>query len=157
MSFIAKNPLILPNVDAPPCSPEGTRGIFAGKDGFYETDSNNNIRKLATEDFVRAQLLELVNKAAPTPATITLYANSWKKSAEENMWSQTVIVANATVTEYSKIDLQPTPEQLCIFHEKDLAFVAENEDGIVTVFCVGQKPTNDYTIQATIMEVIING
>lgn len=157
MSFIAKNPLILPNVGAPSSLPEGTRGIFAGKDGFYETDSNNNIRKLATEDFVIAQLLELVNKAAPTPATITLYANSWKKGAEENMWYQEVIVANAAITEYSKIDLQPTPEQLCIFHEKDLAFVTENEDGIVTVFCIGQKPTNDYTIQATIMEVTIDG
>ena len=61
------------------------------------------------------------------------------------------------VTPYSQVDLKPSTEQLTIFHEKDLAFVTENEDGVVTVFCIGQKPINDYTIQATLTEVVVNG
>ena len=157
MSFIAKNPLALPEVGAPSSLPAGTRGLFAGKDGFYQIDSDNNIGKIATVEYVTELLLEMVNKAAPTPASITLYADRWKQSDEENVWYQIVVVANATITEYSKVDLQLSPEQLSIFHEKDLSFVAENDGGVVTVYCIGQKPTNDYTIQATIMEVSING
>jgi hypothetical protein len=54
------------------------------------------------------------------------------------------------------VDLQPNPEQLDIFHEKDLAFVTENEDGVVSIYCVGQVPTNDYIIQATVTEVVLD-
>lgn len=94
----------------------------------------------------------------PKPASITLYAGEekWIKDSD-NRWYQVVNVNNAVVTPRSKIDLQPSAEQLTIFHEKDLAFVAENEDGVVSVYCVGQVPTNDYIIQATVMEVAIDG
>ena len=131
--------------------------LYCDSDGILVDKEYADSRNFATKEFVETLLLELVNKAAPSPASITLYADRWENDAEESMWRQVVDVANATITEYSKIDLQPSPEQLCVFHEKDLAFVTENEDGIVTVFCIGQKPTNDYTIQATVMEVTING
>ena len=49
--------------------------------------------------------------------------------------------------------MTPSVEQLVIFYEKDLTFVTENEGGVVTVYAIGQKPTNDYTIQVTITEV----
>ena len=57
------------------------------------------------------------------------------------------------VTENSQVDLTPSVEQLVVFYEKDLTFVTENEDGVVTVYAIGQKPTNDYTVQVTITEV----
>lgn len=82
--------------------------------------------------------------------SVTLRASKWSGSASP--YSQVVSIPNATT--HSKIDLQPSTEQLTIFHQKDLAFVAENEDGVVTVYCVGQKPTNDYTIQITITETV---
>ena len=91
----------------------------------------------------------------PKPASVTIYANKWEQVAD-NKWCQTVTVNNATITPGSKVDLQPDSEQLVIFYEKDLAFVTENEDGVVTVFCIGQKPTSDYTMQATVTEVIVN-
>ena len=80
---------------------------------------------------------------------VTLLAANWE--GEESPYSQVVDIDG--VTAYSKVDLQPSVEQLTIFHEKDLAFVAENEDGVVTVYAIGDKPANDYIIQATIMEV----
>lgn len=80
---------------------------------------------------------------------ITIYASRWEGT--ESPWSQVVSVAG--VTPFSKVDLQPSVEQLDAFHMKDLAFVAENDDGVVTVFAIGDKPKNDYTIQATVMEV----
>lgn len=60
------------------------------------------------------------------------------------------------ITSNSKVDLQPSPEQLDIFHKKDLAFTTGNEDGTVKIYSIGDKPTNDYVIQATITEVALD-
>ena len=86
-------------------------------------------------------------------AYIDLPAANWKGAASP--YSQVVNIDG--ITENSQVDLTPSVEQLAIFHNKDIAFVTENEDGVVTVYCIGQKPVADYTIQATITEVIANG
>ena len=66
-------------------------------------------------------------------------------------------ISNAIITPNSKVDLQISSAQMVIFYEKSLAFVAENDNGVVTVYCVGAIPQNDYTMQASITEVIVNG
>lgn len=81
---------------------------------------------------------------------VVLLSNAWVGDASP--YSQVVNIAG--VTENSQVDLTPSVEQLVIFHEKDLAFVTENEEGVVTVYAIGQKPTNDYTMQVTITEVV---
>ena len=83
---------------------------------------------------------------------VTLRASAWKTESE-GLHSQVVTVSG--VTEYSKVDLLPSVEQLAIFHNKDVAFVTENEDGVVTVYAIGDKPTLDYTMQAQITEVVV--
>lgn len=86
----------------------------------------------------------------PVPVnTVTLLASEWV--GEDNLYSQVVSIPN--ITPYTKVDLQPTPEQLKIFYEKDITFTTENEDGVVTVFVIGSKPLNDYTMQVTVVEV----
>lgn len=82
---------------------------------------------------------------------ITLLAASW--TGGSSLYSQVVDVEG--VTEYSQVDLTPSVEQLAIFHDKDLAFVTENDGGVVTVYAIGDKPLNDYTIQVTITEVLV--
>ena len=81
---------------------------------------------------------------------VTLYASKWAGSG--SLFSQVVTITG--VTENSQVDLTPSVEQLSIFYNKDISFVTENEDGVVTVYAIGQKPTNDYTIQVTITEVL---
>lgn len=88
-------------------------------------------------------------QAAVRLTEVTILADAWVGS--ESPYSQVVTIDG--ITEYSKVDLQPSVEQLTIFHEKDLAFVTENEGGVVTVFAIGDKPTNAYTMQATVTEV----
>lgn len=92
---------------------------------------------------------------SPVPTSrlgyITILANNWVGT--ESPYSQRVTVDG--VTENSQVDLTPSVEQLSVFHKKDLAFVTENENGAVTVYAVGQKPENDYTIQVTITEVTV--
>lgn len=84
-------------------------------------------------------------------ADVTLLADAW--AGDKSPYSQ--IVSIPDVTSKSQIDLTPNAEQLAIFHNKDLAFVTENDNGVVTVYAIGQKPENDYIIQATITEVNI--
>lgn len=81
--------------------------------------------------------------------SVTLLASAWVTRG--NRHSQ--VVAIPGVTENSQVKLTPSVEQLEIFYDKDLTLVTENENGIVTVYAIGQKPTNNYTIQATIREV----
>ena len=81
---------------------------------------------------------------------ITLLAANWKGA--ESPYSQVVAIDDVSVN--SMVNLQPSVEQLEIFHDKDIAFTTENEDGVVKVYAIGDKPTSDYTIQATVMEVI---
>lgn len=86
-----------------------------------------------------------------TIGEVTLLASAWKGG--NSLYSQVVAVAG--VTENSQVDLTPSVEQLAIFYEKDLTFVTENDGGVVTVYAIGQKPMNDYTIQVTITEVSV--
>jgi hypothetical protein len=105
--------------------------------------------------FANLEYISVDSFILPKPISVTIYADKWKQASDDR-WYQVVTVDNATVTPRSKVDLQPNSEQLSVFHEKDLAFVTENEDGVVSVYCVGQTPTNDYTIQATVTEVVVN-
>lgn len=62
------------------------------------------------------------------------------------------------ITTHSKIDIQPTPEQLCAFHEKDVAFTTVNENGEVRVCAIGVRPEGTYEdINVTISEVAEEG
>ena len=121
-----------------------------GVDYFNETDKAE-INKYIDSKIEAALLIlkNVVEKSLVKTVSISLYASKWLEN--DGKYSQSVSIAN--VTPYSKIDLQPSVEQLAIFYEKDIAFVVENRDGNITVFCVGQKPTNDYVMQATITEV----
>ena len=93
-------------------------------------------------------------KEMPAPAklaTVTILASAWVGS--DSLYSQ--VVAIDGITEYSKVDLLPSVEQLAIFFNKNVSFVTENEDGVVTVYAIGDKPTLDYTMQAQITEVAV--
>jgi hypothetical protein len=95
----------------------------------------------------------VIEKTGNTPkiGEVTLLSSAW--ISKDNLHYQVVEIEG--VTENSQVDLTPSVEQLLIFYEKDLSFVTENENGIVTVYAIGQKPTNDYTIQVTITEVSV--
>ena len=84
---------------------------------------------------------------------VELLASKWV--GEDHLYSQVVDIEG--VTEKSQVDLTPSVEQLLVFYDKDLTLVTENDNGVVTVYAIGQQPTNDYTIQVTIFEVKAQG
>ena len=93
-----------------------------------------------------------VTSVVPTTG-VTLMADSWEGSGDT--YSQVVDLSDVTAN--TKVDLQPTPEQLAEFHYKSLGFVAVNDNGVVTVYAIGDKPKNDHTIQVTLTEVVASG
>ena len=99
----------------------------------------------------KLQIVGSVSKPTAKIANVELLAANWMGDASP--YSQIVEIDG--VTENSQVDLTPSIEQLVIFYEKDLGFVTENEDGVVTVYAIGQKPENDYVMQVTITEVDI--
>lgn len=85
----------------------------------------------------------------PRISTITLYADSWTGAA--NPYSQPVSIN--TVTSATKIDLQPTAQQIVALQNADIALMAENNGGTVTIYALGGKPSVDYTMQVLLTEV----
>ena len=97
----------------------------------------------------KIQILGPLNRSSARIANVDILAANWVGDASP--YSQVVEIAG--ITENSQVDLTPSVEQLVIFHEKDLGFVTENDDGVVTIYAIGQKPLDDYTMQVTITEV----
>ena len=125
----------------------GASGVYLGsgdmpEDCNVQIDPNGNT--LTLEQLIK-KVISQVNKIS----TVTLPSNGWV--GEASPYYQVVNITGTT--ENSKIDLNPTVEQLNIFHEKDITFVVGNNNGVITVYCIGQKPLNDYTIQVSITEV----
>jgi hypothetical protein len=123
-------------------------------DKLYDIVTNyvyNNTEMLKenreVESIIKKALAE-INKIA----FITLSASKWVGTSSP--YSQVLDIAG--VTSKSVITINPTVEQLSIFHNKDIAFVVGNNNGVITAYCIGQKPTNDYTMQVTIKEVTVN-
>lgn len=110
----------------------------------FQTDLTKVIREFMCNSPTAAS-------AAVRVVEIALPAGSWEGG--ENLYSQ--VVAIDGITEYSKVDLTPSVDQLAVFYEKDISFLTENNGGVVTVYVVGQRPENDYTMQATITEVSV--
>jgi hypothetical protein len=116
-------------------------------------NNKSNIEHKHDEYVTNDYLLETLknNIKAAKIGEVTLFASAWK--GEDSLYSQVVNIDG--VTENSQVDLTPDVQQLAIFYNKDLSFVTENDGGVVTVYAIGQKPTNDYTMQVTITEVVV--
>lgn len=125
----------------------GSSGVYVGS-GDMPADCNVQIDPSGDSTPIE-ELARLLGIRPAKIASVTLLASAW--AGADSLYSQ--IVSIDGVTEYSKVDLLPSVEQLAIFYNKDVTFVTENEDGVVTVFAIGDKPTQDYTVQAQIMEV----
>ena len=135
-------------------------GIFIDKDYVSTYDL---IDKTALDDAMQS----LTTAILPTKSFIKILGGD-KNWVEENIYDdnnnvigvrygQTVNVNNAVITPCSQVDLQISSEQLAAsFGNKDISFSTENDGGIVTVYCIGCIPQNDYTFQVTVTEVVLD-
>lgn len=110
---------------------------------------------VVTQDIIT----EVLSKTLPRAITVTLSIDKWQKVTDEfNTWlgyySQVIDINSETynVTNYSRLDLQPSVDMLAEFQHLDLVFVTENKEGTITVYSIGDMPLKTYTMQATIVE-----
>lgn len=96
----------------------------------------------------KEEVVKLAN--APKISEVTLLAAAWV-SEEDKRHSQIVEIKD--VSNKSQVDLTPDVQQLEVFYEKDVTFTTRNLSSEVTVYAIGQKPLNDYTVQVTLTEV----
>lgn len=134
--------------------------------GELVLEYDNGIPRLkignGVDPFAKLPYMSVDSFLFPTPTTITLYggADHWKPvEGFLDRYTQDITSQLAgKITANSKVDLQPTPEQLHAFYEKDLTFTTVNEDGNVRVCAIGVMPQNTYeNIQVIITEVVDNG
>ena len=78
------------------------------------------------------------NKVVP----ITLYANKWE--GDKRLYFQVVDIEGIPKDYTGTVRL--TPVQAENFSAEDVSFMVGNENGIITVYCIGQKLMNDYTV-----------
>jgi hypothetical protein len=127
---------------------------------FLKFEPSTGLDEPTTEEYIKileqltshAQRLETLENDVDTAAKISyieLLADAWEGA--ETPYSQVVNIEGITAN--SRVDLALSVEQLAVFWNKNLGFVTENENGVVTVYAIGQKPTNDYTVQVAVTEV----
>lgn len=130
-------------------SDEGNKCRWVAVSGSSNSGDVSDARiAAAVETYLRENP---VSGSSVAIGTVDLLASEW--AGDNSPYSQVVQIVG--VTENTQVDLTPSVEQLAIFHNKDLTFVTENDDGVVTVYAIGQKPENDYTIQVTMTEVSV--
>jgi hypothetical protein len=132
-----------------------TGELSYSSDGLLIDKEYVETQNLISRTEFEARLLEVANKVAPSPASVTLYADRWVYSEEKKIWYQEVEVANATITPNSKVNLQIEDEQFEMF--SGITIYAENYGGTITVKCSGRKLEESCVLQVTVSEAIVNG
>lgn len=89
--------------------------------------------------------------SAPKLTSITMLAANW--GGDSNPYSQVVTCNGVDVN--SKLDLQPTPNMMVALQDAEISLMLTNDQGVVTAWAIGNKPTEDYTIDVLITEVAI--
>jgi hypothetical protein len=113
---------------------------------LMESDPTESMH-IATKKYVDA--IQTAGAAAKL-TTVTLLADAWV--GEASPYAQVVDID--CITEYSRVDLNPTVEQLAELAEAEITLITENNNKVVTVYASNGRPTKDYVIQFTIIEVI---
>ena len=156
-AYVAENPFyvyyILEDPIATPLSEEMLAAFAALRTYRGNTTVSNDASAHMEIEYVMDAKKYIDSQIHPAAklSSISLPASKWTGS--DNLYSQVVTIPG--ITENSQVNLAPSVEQMAIFYEKDITFVTENDGGVVTVYVIGQKPQNDYTIQADIVEVIV--
>ena len=96
---------------------------------------------------------KFMNKIDGTPKVtyITILKSAWTGS--DGLYYQTVVCNG--VTDNSKLDLQPTPEQIVELQDDEVALMAVNNNGRAVVYAFNNTPKTDMVIQVEITEVSV--
>ena len=95
-------------------------------------------------------LSALIQAILPKVTNITLNAASWIGSAAPYYQD----ITSSYVMQTTKVDIQPTAEQLVEWQNEGMAFTTLSFDGSYRVYVSDVKPTKDYEVQVTMQEMV---
>lgn len=107
--------------------------------------------EIPTSQAVMNAVNSILAAVMPKLTSVTMLSSNWNEDGDN--WSQ--VVACNGVTANSKLDLQPTPEQIVELQDAEIALMATNNDSVVTIYAIGDKPISDMTMQILITEVSV--
>lgn len=88
---------------------------------------------------------------AGTSISISVSASAWVQSEDGTHYTQVVKVSGTTAN--SKIDLEPSPEQVIELMNNESSLFAANENGVITLYAIPNAPTSNMTIAATMRDL----
>ena len=113
------------------------------------TTPYKDLKYLMAGDEIVTQVLA---QAKPRVVTVNL-TTDWVKE-DEHKYSQNIEIEG--LTDYSRLDLQPSADMLAEFKQLNIFFVTENKkehgQNVITIYSIGDKPLKSYEMQATIVE-----
>ena len=83
---------------------------------------------------------------------IVLPVSGWQRQNSSNPWQQDDVSVNG-ISGNSIIELIPSTDIINKLHHT--AITAVNDEGVVTVYAYGDKPTEDLTVYAVLTEVTV--
>lgn len=89
------------------------------------------------------------SSSMPKLVTISIPASGW--SGSNNSYSQAISVNGVNAN--SKLDLQPTSEQIAELQNAEIILMASNNNGIVVLHSLNGKPSKDLRMQMLITDV----
>lgn len=146
---------------------ESSNAIPLAGELVVEIDEVNNLHKLKIGDGIHTyselaylqagdtDVTPIITRVLPHVITVELNKDKWREVTEEtdpNFGYYGQVINIQGITKYSRLDLQPNAEMLEEFQNLNLVFVTENNEGIITVYSVGDVPSKTYTMQGTVVE-----
>lgn len=147
ISFNGRTGYVLPQTGDYTAAMVGARPV-----SWMPSYSDVGADKAGAAAAVSNSLTQQINTKQPKISTTSISLTAdW--TGEESPYSQTVTVPDVTAAKM--VDLQLTPTQINTLMENGTAGLqAVNDNGTVTVYAFGEKPTEAMTIQATLTEVL---
>ena len=125
-------------------------GVYIDNQKIYYPGNKPTPADIGTYTKTEINTLLTNKENAIKKTTVTLPTN-W--SGSSSPYTQTVTISGTTLN--SKIDLQPDATVIQqMIDDEVVALYIINDNGILTAYAMGEKPTTSLTIQATITEVI---
>ena len=81
-----------------------------------------------------------------------VFGTSW--TAYTGYYTQSITVTGATITGYSKVDLQATAAVLATLMDAGTSSIyIENNNSVLTAYLIGTPPTTSFTLQCTVTSI----
>lgn len=113
-------------------------------------DSSATSSSVWSGEKTQTELTSVSTNVKPRIATVTL-SSTWSGAGP---YTQTVTIAGQTITAKTKVDVQPNSTVITnMMNNSVYSLYIENNNGTLTAYAVGGKPSTSLSLQVSLVEV----